>query len=462
MALWTPSGITTALWLDASDATTITDISGGCDAWADKSGNGFDVSVYDASYRPAIVASAQNGLSILRFDGSNDVMRRLTSMAGLLQNASGAAIFVVHKYSASPTSVETVLAVSTPTVTEARAQIDGGRTSGKWSVTGRRLDADSFQERPSATSIDTAHHIVAGLYDYAGASAAVYLDGTEDASGAFQTAGSTSNTASARLTIGAGLNTTSAYFGGDLAEILALNYLPDTADRQIIEGYLAHKWGLVDNLPSDHPYKSGAPGLEDPAVIEGDLAFPVLQVSGGMATEGDILLPLLQIYGDFATEGSITLPLLTISGRMRDVINGEIRIHGLQFGGDIGVSSRIDSDITLPLLTVSGDMQADGEIRLHLLSIGGFMQQQGIVSGEITMHRLDVSGSMAVTTWMAGTIGIPALAISGAIGVVAPDLSGDIHVPLLAIAGGISTTSSNDFGTETDRVLRYASSRRHI
>ena len=27
----------------------------------------------------------------------------------------------------------------------------------------------------------------------------------------------------------------------------------------IVEGYLAHKWGLTARLPSDHPYKSSAP-----------------------------------------------------------------------------------------------------------------------------------------------------------------------------------------------------------
>ena len=39
MALWTPSQITTALWLDASDEATITDNLGSVSEWRDKSGN---------------------------------------------------------------------------------------------------------------------------------------------------------------------------------------------------------------------------------------------------------------------------------------------------------------------------------------------------------------------------------------------------------------------------------------
>ena len=34
--------------------------------------------------------------------------------------------------------------------------------------------------------------------------------------------------------------------------------------RQNMEGYLAHKWGLLDNLPSDHPYKTTRLDLRRP------------------------------------------------------------------------------------------------------------------------------------------------------------------------------------------------------
>ena len=46
---------------------------------------------------------------------------------------------------------------------------------------------------------------------------------------------------------------------GHFAEVLAFgSKLPDS-DRQTIEGYLAHKWGLTGSLPSSHPHKLGAP-----------------------------------------------------------------------------------------------------------------------------------------------------------------------------------------------------------
>jgi hypothetical protein len=39
----------------------------------------------------------------------------------------------------------------------------------------------------------------------------------------------------------------------------------DFEDRQRMEGYLAHKWGLVNELPPDHPYKVSSPQGPDPA-----------------------------------------------------------------------------------------------------------------------------------------------------------------------------------------------------
>jgi hypothetical protein len=45
----------------------------------------------------------------------------------------------------------------------------------------------------------------------------------------------------------------------DIAEIVFYKSALITADRNIIEGYLAHKWGLTANLPVGHPYKNTAP-----------------------------------------------------------------------------------------------------------------------------------------------------------------------------------------------------------
>jgi hypothetical protein len=46
---------------------------------------------------------------------------------------------------------------------------------------------------------------------------------------------------------------------GDIAEIVLIDQEDSTAERQEMEGYLAWKWGLEADLPSDHPYKDAPP-----------------------------------------------------------------------------------------------------------------------------------------------------------------------------------------------------------
>ena len=42
-------------------------------------------------------------------------------------------------------------------------------------------------------------------------------------------------------------------------EVVVLPTIPSDEEREKLEGYLAHKWGLAANLPVDHPYKNAAP-----------------------------------------------------------------------------------------------------------------------------------------------------------------------------------------------------------
>ena len=50
-------------------------------------------------------------------------------------------------------------------------------------------------------------------------------------------------------------------WNGVIAEVVSFNTKLSDSDRQMVEGYLAHKWGLTSSLPSSHPYALGAPTL---------------------------------------------------------------------------------------------------------------------------------------------------------------------------------------------------------
>lgn len=54
-------------------------------------------------------------------------------------------------------------------------------------------------------------------------------------------------------------NADSGYISADIGEILVYSNTVTTADRRIVEGYLAWKWGLQTKLPANHPYRAIKP-----------------------------------------------------------------------------------------------------------------------------------------------------------------------------------------------------------
>ncbi len=104
---WDPSRITTALWLDAADASTVTTVSGAVSQWNDKSGNGRNASQATAGNRPTYTSAGQNNLNVLTLDGSNDSL----ALAANLGITTAHSIFVAAKNSATITAATSAQAL---------------------------------------------------------------------------------------------------------------------------------------------------------------------------------------------------------------------------------------------------------------------------------------------------------------------------------------------------------------
>jgi len=75
-----PSQITTTLWLDSTDSSTLTDDGAGLiSQWRDKSGNNNHANGVTTG-RPTLTLAVQNGLNVLRFSPPNslEIVNRLT------------------------------------------------------------------------------------------------------------------------------------------------------------------------------------------------------------------------------------------------------------------------------------------------------------------------------------------------------------------------------------------------
>jgi hypothetical protein len=258
MALWTPTEITAQLWTDAADSATLFDaVSGGSlvvadgavARWEDKSGNGRHVTQSTLSNRGLRKVSVQNNLDVIRLDGSSDFYN---ADLGLFRNKSHVCMFfvVIEK----DATFRTLLYASTPSAGITRATINSSTSA--QDTGGRRLDADNFRST-SGGSGSTGCNIVMGQWHYAGNAIATFRNGTQTGSGNtfFSGAGTSQDNASSVVELGRGF---SAISNHDWCEVITVDS-PDTTTRQLIEGYLAHKWGVSSKLPADHPYKSAAP-----------------------------------------------------------------------------------------------------------------------------------------------------------------------------------------------------------
>jgi hypothetical protein len=248
MALWTPSDIGGSVLTAWYKADSISGSDGDAvSSWSDSSGNSNTASQATASRQPTLQTNELNGLSVVRFDGSNDILSDGDIAA--LDVGTGdiwmAAVFKSTDDSAAQNYFEKgATSFGLRTTAAGILQMNLGGTSniptqsaGNWSRTDYVLVTAS---RVSSTCNG-------------------FINGTASTTTGTTNTGSISNSdvfdIGARASSGAGAMT------GDIAEILVGGATLTDTNRQLIEGYLAHRYGLSGNLPSDHPYKNFAPTI---------------------------------------------------------------------------------------------------------------------------------------------------------------------------------------------------------
>ena len=243
-AAWTPSSITTRLWLDMDDQTTFTSSGGNVTAIADKSGNNYNFNAAGGSTLTA-VNTAQNNKNILRFDNNSDA----TSYTGV--GFSTTAVhkwFFVVKVTASDSHDAVVtFTKSNPTLQMIMFNLSGsGVFSGDWYMNpGTHLTGNS-------TNLLNQWVMLSLELDVPNARATASLNATAYNTNVAQSGLSTMGTGVI------GLNDYQNNADSDWGEAIFVEDATQTNSDKI-EGYLAHKWGLTSDLPSNHPYKTTAP-----------------------------------------------------------------------------------------------------------------------------------------------------------------------------------------------------------
>ena len=248
---WTPAEITTSLWLDAGDPSTIMLNGSKVIQWSDKSGNGRHVTQGTDSLRPTL------GTNKIVFGGSH-----------WLQNAT--AQLPLDAFVCAIVFKETTVTVNAGCFSVRATGADWNSNDGiifgpsnkstvrtGWVSRGGNLQLDDPSSPASASPL--AVYTINKLLT----SALFYRDGSQIWTDTFS---ALSTLSKGGFVLGARTypSVSSPYLRGEIMEIV---YAP-AVDQQKLDGYLAHKWDallgvttLVDALPADHPYKSAAPTI---------------------------------------------------------------------------------------------------------------------------------------------------------------------------------------------------------
>ena len=243
-----PLDLAPALWLDADDLSTITSSSGNVSQWNDKSGNGYHVSQSSGTAQPKTGTITRNGRNVIDFDGTADYLIRETDTA-IGRNVTGVTVYIVARHD-SQTDNSTAIATASGTSTASNRffiYLTGSSPSATMTAQGRTLDSDSPQSViTTAGSLADVWTTQVVIYDYADTALYQYVNGTLDGSNtAFQTATTSSNTDSLRLTIG--INhalATVSLMNGQIAEILVYHSAHSATTRTSVYQYFKQKWDV--------------------------------------------------------------------------------------------------------------------------------------------------------------------------------------------------------------------------
>jgi len=251
-----PSFIPTAipgcqLWLDGSDTNSITLSGSNVTQWRDKSGNGYHMNTLAGS--SSIYWSGTPEYPIIGTSINENTTLRFSPQAGLKQSTTLDGV----------KNLFWVGRILAPTGSGIAANyfLLGHDTSFDWAGTNYNNGVDNRILNLDYTAVGIKNASPTSLFT---------TDANAITNTAFQNVFKPT-APNVSLLSAAGITGSTKYQGvcydrdahigwcGDLAEVITFSTDLTTTNREKVEGYLAHKWGLQSTLPANHPYKTTTP-----------------------------------------------------------------------------------------------------------------------------------------------------------------------------------------------------------
>lgn len=269
-ALWTPANMTTALWIDAADNSTVTQSSGLITQINDKKGNNRNFTASGAA-RPTYTNNGLNGLPVITYGGA----QRLTSVDpaatwNFLHNTTGNTVWIVAQVGNSSNPLAGYAYIGTNGAASANIgksiyYDDASANDAIADFVTRGVSQSPVSDIYQANSITPKTASLLSVVGDPGNSTAanrssVRVNGGSPIANNTATGAASTGNATYTLQLGdAGGNSFPLF--GFIAEIIITNNPATVQTLQLVEGYLSWKWGIAALLPAGHPYKNAAPTI---------------------------------------------------------------------------------------------------------------------------------------------------------------------------------------------------------
>jgi hypothetical protein len=233
------------LWVKADDLEGYLD-GDPVGTWPDVSGVGNDLTS-SSTARPVFKTAIQNGLSILRFDGSNDVMSK-ASFSGV-DGVSGMTVFLIVKQASLSTNQVYVSKWDYATQGSWAFQTGDGSSSEVTAyIADNIIDAGVNHNQSSGAGITSAFYLIEMVYDGSQGTAAdrvkFYVNGVLQTNSASGTLPTSLTTCTADFRVGQFGGALTRNYNGDFGEILVYNSALGSTNRGLVETYLNAKWAV--------------------------------------------------------------------------------------------------------------------------------------------------------------------------------------------------------------------------
>lgn len=225
------------LWLDASNAASITSSAGKVSQWDDKSGLSNNAAQGTEANQPT-TGFSMNSHNSIDWDGTADDMS-IASFTSILSVSNAYSVFMVFKLGTDETSNDILLSSTVSSSNRMALSRDDSQHLVCATYDG------SYNSKTVAFTDTASPHVVTMLHTAADVVTA-FLDGTEMT--LTTEVPVTSNTAGTVL----GARTASdAWWNGLISEVIVYDRVVNAAERTAVENYLAGKWGVTITTPAN-------------------------------------------------------------------------------------------------------------------------------------------------------------------------------------------------------------------